>query len=312
MRCAWLVVVLAVGVAHADDNKQQAVALFEEGQKEMKAGNYPKACEALKKSLDLFSDSGTKGSLAKCYTQLGKVASAWKLWKDLADTAPKNLRADASLNASKLEPRLPTYTYHLGPGAPRVAVTIDKVIVEAPLEVPVPIDPGNYMFEANADGFQGWKHPFTAVEGKNEDIVIPALTPVEKVVDHTSMPKPPPPPPPAKSSKKKIGFVLIGVGGALAITGGVFGILASGRYNDAKDICGGSVDNCDPSRVSEAQDKVDSARTAGNLSTVSFIAGAVAIGAGVFFVVTAPKQHRMELAVVPNESGAGVVLSGGF
>ncbi len=308
---ALLVLVLMTSLAHADDDaKQKAVALFDEGIKEMKAGNYDKACASLKQSLDLVVDSGTKGSLARCYEKQGKVASAWKLWKDLAETAPTRLRADAATQATKLEPRLPTYIYHLGPGAPRVNATIDGVPVEAPLEVPVPIDPGKYVFEASAEGFTSWKHEFTAVEGKQEEITIPALARVQTQQVVT--------PPPVveehpKSSRKKIGFALMGVGGAFVIGGSVLGVIAKGRYDDAKDICGGDIDRCDPARTAEAQDKVDSARTAGNLSTIGFVVGGAAVVAGVVLYVTAPKAStRVSIAPAVNGDSAGVVVSGGF
>ena len=62
---ALLAIALLVAPAYADD-KTQAVALFEEGLKEMKAGNFEKACNALKKSDELQADSGTRGSLARC------------------------------------------------------------------------------------------------------------------------------------------------------------------------------------------------------------------------------------------------------
>ncbi len=70
-----LVLVLLAAPALAD-NKSDAVALFQEGLKELKAGNFEKACASLKKSNELHADSGTRGSLARCYEKQGKVASA--------------------------------------------------------------------------------------------------------------------------------------------------------------------------------------------------------------------------------------------
>lgn len=304
---AVLVIVAVLAAAPAFADKAQAVALFDEGIKEMKAGNFEKACAALRRSNELHADSGTRGSLARCYDKLGKVASAWKLWVDLSRTAPKNLRADAAANAAKLEPRLPKYVVKRS-DVPGLSVTIDG----APAgDAATPIDPGTHTAEASATGYTSWKRDFTAVEGKTEEITVPALKPI------VVAPKPDPEPiveqPAPKSSRKKIGFAMVGVGGALAITGTVFGVIARGRYNDAKDICGGDIDACDPARLPDAQDKVDSARSAGNISTITMIAGGAALVTGVVLIVTAPKR-RSSVAIVPAVGGdsAGVVISGGF
>ncbi|MDQ3335143.1 MAG: hypothetical protein M4D80_08275 [Myxococcota bacterium] len=307
-----LVLVLLAAPALAD-NKSDAVALFQEGLKELKAGNFEKACASLKKSNELHADSGTRGSLARCYEKQGKVASAWTLWVDLSTTAPKNLRADAAANATKLEPRLPKYMLKLGPGVPQVSITIDGAATGDKPGIAVPIDPGTYVLEANADGYAGWKREFTAVEGKTEEITIPAMEPL--LVKEPTRPKPivvdekPTP----KSSRKKIGFAMVGVGGALVITGGVFGVIARGRNNDAKDICGGNIDACDPARIGDAQDKIDSARSAGNISTVAMIAGGAAVVTGIVFIVTAPSVKR-GVAIAPSigTDSAGVVFSGAF
>lgn len=297
---------LLASVAHADD-RAKAVELFETGRKEMKAGNYEAACAAFRESNERKPDSGTRGSLAICYQKLGRVASAYALWIDLTKTAPPRLRPDAAANAKKLEPRLPKWTVKLAPGAPDLEIMIDGVVVAWKPNVAQPIDPGKHVLEANADGYAAFRHEFTASEGKTEEIAIGlARIPV-------TAPEPPPPSPvePATSSStgRKVGFALIGTGGALVIGGAVFGVIAKGRYDDAQDLCGGEIDACDPARVGAAQDKVDSARSAGTLSTVTFIAGAAAIVGGVVLVVKSPKRSK-RVAIVP--TGNGVAITGAF
>src|SRR4051812_42511974 len=108
-------VALAFGASPAmADSRAEAVVLFDQGIKDMKAGRLEKACTELQSSLDLVKDSGTKGALARCHGLSGRVASAWLLWRELADTAPSAaLRSDAAAQAAKLEPRLPKYTIKL-------------------------------------------------------------------------------------------------------------------------------------------------------------------------------------------------------
>ena len=315
MRRALVLAIAIVSVpasALAEDDKARAVALFDEGIKEMKAGNFEKACASLKQSNEIHADSGTRGSLARCYEKLGKIASAWKLWVDLSTTAPKNLRPDAAANAAKLEPRVPKYVlkYSLG-SSPRLSITINGAVVDPTPDVTVAIDPGKYVLEANAAGYTGWKHEFTTVEGKTEEIAIPTLAPI-KVAQPQPQPEPIAEGPP-KSTRRTIGFWTMGAGGAVLLGGVVMGVIAKGRYDDAKDLCGGDIDACDPTRLDESQAKVDSARTAGNFATVGVIVGGAAIVTGLVLFVTAPKaKQSVAISPVIGTDSAGVVVRGGF
>lgn len=302
---ALIVLGLLASVAHADD-RAKAIELFETGRKEMKAGNYEAACAAFRESNERKPDSGTRGSLAICYEKLGRIASAHALWLDLTKTAPARLRPDAAANAKKLEPRLPRWKVKLAAGAPDVEITIDGVVVAWKPDEAQPIDPGEHVLEANAAGYTTFRRKFTASEGKTEEIAI-GLAPIPS----TREPLPAAPVEPAASSStgRKIGFALIGTGGALVIGGAVFGVIAKGRYDDARDLCGGEIDACDPAQLGAAQDKVDSARSAGTLSTVTFIAGAAAIVGGVVLVVKSPKRSK-PVAIVPTSNG--VAITGAF
>lgn len=297
--------VLAAAPAFAD-NKAEAVALFDEASKDFKAGNFEKACASFKKSNELHPDSGTRGSLARCYEKLGKVVSAWKLWVDLSTTAPVALRPDAASRAQKLEPRLSKVTVQR---PANVVVLVDGVKFEGDTQ---PIDPGTYPVVASADGFEAWTGQVTVAEGKTETVAVPALKKI--VVQQQVDPQPAPivERPAPKSSRKTIGYVSIGVGGALVGTALVLGYVAKSRYDDANDICGGDVDVCSGD-LAAAQDKVDSARTMGNVSTVTAIIGAAAVVTGVVLVVTAPKRTS-GVAIAPSvgSDGAGIVVTGGF
>ena len=311
-RALVLALVIASTPAVADDTKARAVALFEEGIKELKAGNFEQACASLKQSNELHADSGTRGSLARCYEKLGKIMSSWKLWVDLSSTAPKNLRADAAANAAKLEPRVPKYVlkYSLGT-SPRLSITIDGAAVDPTPNVAVAIDPGKYTIEANAAGYTGWKHEFTVVEGKTEEIEIPVL--VRPKPEPQPLPKPIEQGPVPTSSRRTIGFWTMGAGGAVLLGGVVMGVIAKGRYDDAKDLCGGDIDVCDPTRLDESQAKVDSARTAGNFATVGVIVGSAAVVTGLVLFVTAPKaKQAVAISPVLGTDSAGVVVRGGF
>src|ERR1044071_6808085 len=103
--------VVGAAAPAAADPQAEAVGLFDQGIKDLKAGRLEKACAALQASLQLVKDSGTKGALARCHGRAGRIATAWLLWPELSDTAPTpDLRSDPAAQAAKLERRLPRYT----------------------------------------------------------------------------------------------------------------------------------------------------------------------------------------------------------
>lgn len=310
-----LMIGLAAGPARADEtSKGKAIALFDEGLKDMKAGNYAKACKAFEASYRLLPDTGTRGSLARCYTQLGKTATAWTLWRELADTAPSaELRSDAAAQAKKLEPRLARYTVQVAKPAPGLAVTVAGQPVDLSIDVPAPIDPGTYPVEATAPGRASWKGKLTAAEGETAEVEVPALAAAEaagpaggdggtKAAGGGS---------PGRG-RRVLGLTLVGVGiGGLA-AGGAFGLIARSRNEDAREICGGDIDNC--MATADAKVKVDDARSAANISTIAFIAGGAVAATGLILYITAPKGERSAVSVAPFTDGTttGLALSGHY
>jgi hypothetical protein len=323
MRRAAVAVAFAAATAGASaawaDPHAEAVVLFDQGIMDMKAGRLDKACSELQASLDLVKDSGTKGALARCHGLSGRVASAWLLWRELADTAPTaELRADAAAQAARIEPRLPRYTVKLASPRPRLDVQINGKPVAASVPVAVPIDPGPLTVTASGrDGdrvAQPWTRDYTAVEGEIVAIEIPALALREP-------PRPPlPEPDPGaglaerRHTRRIVAIVLGGV--AVGAAGGAtaFGFDARSKYASARRRCGGAIGSCAPDQVAAAQSRVDAARTSALRSTIGFgVAGGLA-AAAVIVWATAPSLERRAVTLAPSgERGAfGLVVAGAF
>lgn len=317
-------IVLAAAPALADPHAE-AVALFDQGIVDMKAGRLDKACPELQASLDLVKDSGTRGALARCHGLAGRPASAWLLWRELTDTAPTaELRADAAAQAARLEPRLPRYTIRIASPTPRLTVQINGRTVSAKVPVAVPIDPGKVAVTASErDGDRvvtvPWRREYTAVEGQTLTIEIPVLAP-RRDPPVAAPPKPPTPAPGAdplaarRHTRHVIAVVLGGVALGAAGGGTAFGLDARARYSDAKRLCGGVVAECIPDQVASSQKRVDAARTAATRSNLMFgAAGAAAVAAAIVWV-TAPSLERKGVAVAPSASAGsiGVSLVGAF
>jgi hypothetical protein len=327
-RAAALAAVFAGAIALAAspaiaDPRAEAVALFDQGIKDMKAGRLDKACPALQASLDLVKDSGTKGALARCHGLAGRPASAWLLWRELADTAPTaELRTDAAAQAARLEARLPRYTIRVARPTPGLVIQINGRTVSAKVPVAIPIDPGKLAVTASErDGDRAvtdtWKREYTAVEGQTLTIEVPALTRRPDPVVAA-----PPTPPSGESdaladrrrTRHVIALVLGGVALGAAGGGTAFGLDARSKYRDAKRLCGGVVAQCIPDQVPASRARVDAARTSATRSTILFgAAGAAAVAAAIVWF-TAPSLERKPVAVAPSaaDGALGVSLVGAF
>ena len=320
---AVVAVVTALGASPAiADSHAEAVVLFDQGIKDMKAGRVDKACSELQSSLDLVKDSGTKGALARCHGLAGRVATAWLLWRELSDTAPTaELRADAEAHATKLEPRLPRYTIKLARPMPDLVVEINGRSVAVDVPVAVPLDPGKFSVSASRrDGDRvlsdTWTHDYTVAEGETLAIEVPALA--LRVVAKPVASRPAPAPDPelaARRHRRHVTALVIG-GLALGVAGGgtYFGLTARSKYADAKANCSDMIKQCPPDKLVASQHLVDDARTAATRSNELFAAaGGVAIVAVIVWA-TAPSLERKTVAVAPiaGPGSVGVVLGGAF
>jgi hypothetical protein len=302
------------------DSHAEAVVLFDQGIKDMKAGQLDKACAELQSSLELVKDSGTKGALARCHGLAGRVATAWLLWRELADTAPTaELRTDAAAQARKLEPRLPRYTIKPAHPTPDLVVEINGRSVAVDVPVGVPLDPGKLTVTARRrDGravSDTWTHDYTAIEGETLDIEVPALA--LRAADPPVAPRQPTPDPELAGRRHRRHVVALVIGGvALGAAGGGawFGLDARSTYDKAKQTCGGAIHDCADDRLAASQQLVKDARSSATRSTALFLgAGGVAVVAAIVWA-TAPSLERKPVAVVPTlgPGGVGLAVGGAF
>jgi hypothetical protein len=325
---AGIVTITAFTAPAVADPQAEAVVLFDQGIKDMKAGRLEKACAELQASLQLVKDSGTKGALARCHGRAGRVASAWLLWRELADTAPTaELRADAAAQAAKLERRLPRYTVKLAGPTPGLTVQINgRDVAAVDVLVAVPIDPGTVSVTASGRAgdrvaTRTWSHDYTAVEGETLAIEIPVLEPLpvarpDKPVTPIKPAEPDHSAEIAASRHRRhvLALVLGGVAVGAGAGGAVFGLDAQSKYSDAKRLCGGQIDRCAPGNVAAAQSRVDASRRSAKLADgLIGGAGAAAIAAVIVWV-TAPSLETRPVAVAPSvgDHSLGLVVGGAF
>src|SRR3954452_3723875 len=127
------VVLVVVGHAHAQSNDAGSLAeqLFNQARDLAKAGKWTEACPKFEASLRYDPALGTRLNLATCYEKVGKIASAWGIYRDAAELAGKAgdpKRRDYALKqAVALEKRLPKLTITAPAQTAGLAVTRDGV-----------------------------------------------------------------------------------------------------------------------------------------------------------------------------------------
>ncbi|HET7504706.1 MAG TPA: hypothetical protein VFK02_26975 [Kofleriaceae bacterium] len=167
MRARWLplLIVIAAGAprAQAQSASTQAQSLFDDGQRQMKAGKVAEACAAFERSEKLEPVVTTQLNLADCRERNHQLATAWSAFLEADRMAQAigdaRLARVAQSHARKLEPRLSRLTIsipadRLVPGL-EVLRGSDRVL-SAVWNHAVPVDGGTYTITARANGFGSW------------------------------------------------------------------------------------------------------------------------------------------------------------
>ncbi len=301
-------------------NRAAAEALFNQGRDLMTAGKFTEACPKFEASQQLDPGLGTMLNLAECYEKTGRTASAWAEYREaipLARAAGSKARQDlATERAQALQERLSTLTIRAMAGDdPNAHLEVRRdgvALQEAELGSPIPVDPGEHVVEAVAPGKQAWSSKVqVAANAAKVSVDIPALQPAAPGAATTPATQAPATttttvttPPPADTGadpgagRRMAGLVIGGVGIVGLGAGAIFGVQASSKWSDAKSKCSDYPYGCTP----EAQDLQASAKSAGTISTVGFIAGGALLATGLVLYFTAPKRESVALGIGPGSA----------
>jgi tetratricopeptide (TPR) repeat protein len=324
-------IVCAASAAQAQTTSAAATVQFDKGRTLFKAGKYAEACAAFEHSQKLDPASGTLYNLAGCYVKLGKLASAWVAYRELAQRDTNTARrADAGRKARELEPRLPRLLIKTTASPPDLAVTMNGQDVTALIGVENPVDLGSYRITAKAPKYKDHETSVEVVaEARTVTVTLelerapvvappPAVVtddaPVTRPASTDDAPSDDAPSPPPRSRRRTYAVIAGGSGLALVATGMVFGSLARSKWSDVKALCGDDL-VCEIDQGDEGRRLSDAAHRNASIATGLAIGGAVAIGVGAYLWLSAPSPgDRTALRVVPTAGAAsvGLTLQGGF
>jgi hypothetical protein len=318
--------------AHADATPQdQAVAqsLYDQGRALMTAKNFAQACPKLEEAQRLDPSPATEFHLADCYEQVGRTASAWGAFLEVASTSRAAGRPErekvARERADALAPKMTKLAINV-PGAAQVPGLVVKrngtIVHEGLWGAAVPVDQGPQAIEASAPGKLPWQSQVQATgEGKTASVDVPPLQDAPAAVADQApaaiRPSSASPGTPSSdttpsnaghgNTQRIVAVAVAGLGVVGVAIGSIFGAGAISKNSDAnKDHCAGNA--CDAAGVSLRQDAVH----AGNLSTVAFVVGGVALAGGAVLWFTAPSNHGIQAAPAMGGGSYGAVVRGSW
>jgi hypothetical protein len=323
-----LALAAAATPARAQGAQTQATGrtLFNEGVTLFNKGEYDAACPRFEASLKALPGIGTRGKLAECYEKQGRLASAWRAYREVAQlalTAGEPTREQvASARAKGLEPKLSYLVIVVPPGHDVTGLVVKRNGLEldrAKLGATDPVDAGTVTIELSAPGRKASSAQVAVAQGQSARFEVPALESLSLGPTTTAAPRPSPPPsrepllvvytdPP--SWQRPVGVAMVAVGVVGLGVGGVLGLSAKAKYDGAFN--GGGCDRATKTCDAPGQSAIDCARSAATVSTITFVAGGVLALAGGVVFLTAPssRPRAMQLAPTTYAGGAGLSLTG--
>lgn len=286
-------------------NAAIAEALFQDGRRLIDEGQTAEGCAKLEQSQRIDPKLGTLLNVAVCHEQLGRTASAWAEYLDAEAQANRLQQSDraafAHEGAQRLEGQLSRLTLRANDSANELTITLDdKPFAAGLLGTALPVDPGEHRLQISAPGKKPVTLTLTIAPGPSAMALdIPQLENQELPPSPPSpapvvAPAPAPVPQPAPSERmepqeKSVpswAWISLGVGAAGIVTGSITGTMALSKASQLKTDCPNNV--CPEGQASD----LDTALTLADISTVSFIIGAVGSAVGLTGVLTSSGEEE--------------------
>lgn len=325
-----------------------ARALAQDGLKLAKGGQCEEAVDKLDRAEKLKHSAIVLSHLGECYISLGKLVQGTEaLRKVLREPMPpdpspalKDAYERAQTLVQETKPKIAGLTINMT-GAKDVKLTVTVDGVELPstvVGVELPSDPGEHTVEASAPGYLKVKAKTKLGQGEKGKVSLelkrdPNAVAAEKTAVAAAAAQPaqqqqgPVPesapaaatsgePAAAKSSSQKTwAYLSYGLGAVGLGAGIIFGRSAMQDKDQLANSCPNNV--CPP----EEQDRLDSAKTKGTVSTIGFAVGGVGVALGTVLLLTSssssssgaatPAKQRSVASLKPRAAiGLGHVVVG--
>jgi hypothetical protein len=306
----------------------RAQDFYHQGRERFFASAFEEARIAFQSSLDVVDSPNTRMYLGRALLGLGHVSEAWatldRAARDAEDRALTEPRYTPTHDAARAEadallPRLAWLTVDITTPPENVVVTVNGLPLQRALfNTALPHDPGHVTVVVAAPGHHSQQQEIVLAVGARQTVNValeaippspaPPVRAVPMVVTPVATPTQ------SLLSLRIAGIAALSVGGAAVITGGVFGLIAWGRYNEVEGNLSPGVEpsraeyNQINARILEGEQSRDIANVLMVSGGVVAVTGAVLLGLG----LRTPTRRTSTVSVMTVSSGAGLSLEGSF
>lgn len=305
--------------AQTKEQKAGARAAADAGGDAFDAGKYAEAADLFERAERLMHAPPHLLYAARSHVKLGRLVEARELYltltrERLPDSAPRPFRDAQNMGEKELaevEPRLAYVSVVVQPGAGATSVRVTRNGEPVPgelLGVPAPVNPGEYSYQAFADGMESNSTTVKLREGTRETVLLtlrnipgyvkptatdPATTSAPAAAGSGSLTTAPPDAGPSGGGGGRPLLVGAIAGFGVAVAGGVLGtvfILKSSETADKSDAmfkqCNAD-DTCPLGSDKAAEiDAIDAdGATQGGIAIAGFVTGGVGLAAGVTLLI---------------------------
>jgi hypothetical protein len=309
---AFVAVVLAslASSSLARAEGEDADALFNAGRELMQQGRFLDACPKFAQSQRVLPAVGTALNLGLCLEKLGHTASAVAAYRDaitmasaLGPTEVKRITV-ARDRLLALEPRVVKMQIVVTEDVAGLEVKRDGLaFAKSQYGSTLAVDPIPHVIEATAPGRQPWRT--TVVVSGDGALAVVTVPPLAETPKPIASPVPAIAPRSAELTTRDthpvaLTAVLGGVGLVALTAGVVLALDARSKYDDADSLC--DARGCAP----QAASLQDGARARGNVATVAFIAGGVALAGAAVVWFAFPGPRAPSSGIAPNGARVGL------
>jgi hypothetical protein len=292
--CLLLLLLTTTAAVHAEpsaSDQATAEALFQDAMKLVAARQFAAACPKLEQSQQLDPGIGTQFRLAECYEAIGRMASAWATFVQVASLAGATGQVEreryAQERASNVAPKVSRLTIAVdAPDVPGLEIRRGGALVDrAQWGALVPVDPAAYVITATAPGRRSWTGSVTIDgDGQSPTLTVPTLVEIEPARPAGTVPAVVPTKTgSAWTAPRGIGLLVAGAGVVSLGVGSGFGIAALSEKQSAG--CTGNV--CPTDQAKSARDRAGSFA---DVATGFFVAGGVLAAGGVGLWLLSPRS----------------------
>jgi hypothetical protein len=282
-------------------NEKAADVLFREGKALLKEGMTAEACAKFEESERLDPSAGTLLNLGDCYDKAGFLIRAYAAFVESEPMSKAREKTDwaetAHARAEALRQKIPILMVRLKDGE---SATVDaKPYGREELGAGIMLDPGEHNVLVLFNG-QIWSKTFraelsskTALNAEFKLLEKPKVILKQEPEDRMK---------PVQIAS----IAIMSVGGAAAVTGLVFGVLANGKRSDAEALCPNYANADRPTCISSgARDLNDSAKSSALISTITTTAGlGLGVGGLALFLLTGNSKSAKRSSVTNVEFSA--------